>query len=58
MNEKSHLPEKDKNAPSQGGGKKPYRKPEFQYEQVFETMALACGKRNGSTCSHTGGIKS
>jgi hypothetical protein len=25
-------------------GKKPYRKPEFQYERVFETMALSCGK--------------
>jgi hypothetical protein len=24
--------------------RKPYRKPEFQYERVFETMALACGK--------------
>ena len=26
------------------GGKKPYQKPEFQHERVFETMALACGK--------------
>lgn len=25
-------------------GKKPYQKPEFRYERVFETMALACGK--------------
>jgi len=24
--------------------KKPYQKPAFQREQVFETMALACGK--------------
>jgi hypothetical protein len=24
--------------------KKPYQKPRFQYERVFETMALACGK--------------
>jgi hypothetical protein len=24
--------------------KKPYQKPEFRYEKVFETMALACGK--------------
>lgn len=24
--------------------RKPYRKPEFRFEQVFETMALACGK--------------
>jgi hypothetical protein len=25
-------------------GKKPYQKPEFRYEPVFETMALSCGK--------------
>jgi len=32
-------------------GKKPYSKPEFRYERVFETMALACGKTlTGSTC--------
>lgn len=24
--------------------KKPYSKPSFQHERVFETMALACGK--------------
>jgi len=24
--------------------KKPYVKPSFEYERVFETMALACGK--------------
>jgi len=24
--------------------KKPYSRPAFQYEKVFETMALACGK--------------
>jgi hypothetical protein len=24
--------------------KKPYYKPEFRYERVFETRALACGK--------------
>jgi len=27
-----------------GKRKKPYRKPSFQHERVFETMALACGK--------------
>jgi hypothetical protein len=25
-------------------GKKPYEKPAFRYERVFETMALNCGK--------------
>jgi len=24
--------------------KKPYKKPAFRHERVFETMALACGK--------------
>jgi hypothetical protein len=24
--------------------RKPYKKPEFRFERVFETMALACGK--------------
>lgn len=24
--------------------KKPYRKPSYRYERVFETMALSCGK--------------
>lgn len=25
-------------------GRKPYEKPAFRYERVFETMALSCGK--------------
>lgn len=28
--------------------RKPYRKPEFRFERVFETMALACGKISGT----------
>jgi hypothetical protein len=24
--------------------KKPYQRPDFRFERVFETMALACGK--------------
>jgi hypothetical protein len=31
---------------AQPTGKKPYQKPSFRYEKVFETMALACGKVN------------
>jgi hypothetical protein len=27
--------------------KKPYSKPEFRFERVFETTALACGKTSG-----------
>jgi hypothetical protein len=32
--------------------KKPYQKPEFRFERVFETTALACGKfpGGGSSC--------
>jgi hypothetical protein len=26
------------------GAKKPYQKPAFRHERVFETMALSCGK--------------
>lgn len=37
-----------KSSPHEGGGlperKKPYVKPAFRHERVFETMALACGK--------------
>jgi hypothetical protein len=29
---------------SEPNGKKPYRKPAFRHERVFETMALSCGK--------------
>jgi hypothetical protein len=35
-----------KNVSDSGAGKKPYQKPEFRYERVFETMALSCGKVN------------
>ena len=28
--------------------KRAYHKPEFQYERVFETTALLCGKKPGS----------
>jgi hypothetical protein len=32
--------------------KRPYRKPEFRHERVFETSALACGKvQIGPTCA-------
>ena len=37
---------------SQQTQKKPYKKPEFRFEKVFETVALACGKfrGGGSSC--------
>jgi hypothetical protein len=35
-------------------GRKPYQKPAFQFERVFETMALSCGKTAGAgvNCQH------
>ena len=34
--------------------KKPYHKPEFRFEKVFETRALACGKVSSTQrqCAH------
>jgi hypothetical protein len=44
MDEKDRIAdEKDAGDKSQTG-KKPYHKPSFRYERVFETMALACQK--------------
>jgi len=34
---------------SAGEDRKPYRKPSFRSEQVFETMALQCGKIAGTS---------
>ena len=31
---------------SASSAKKPYQKPAFRHERVFETMALSCGKVN------------
>jgi hypothetical protein len=39
-------PPTDREPPAGAAAKKPYQKPAFQREQVFETMALACGKIN------------
>ncbi len=45
-NEKQAVPKPPKS------GKKPYQKPSFKHEKVFETMALACGTISGTqqTC--------
>jgi hypothetical protein len=40
--EAGQLPRKD----AKPGPRKAYRRPDFVCEQVFETMALACGKIN------------
>jgi hypothetical protein len=44
MTEKNNKSEDKSPADSERAGKKPYQKPSFRYEKVFETMALACGK--------------
>jgi hypothetical protein len=38
-----HL-EKQEDSQGQPANRKPYQKPAFRYERVFETMALSCGK--------------
>jgi hypothetical protein len=39
-------PDTDHNGSPEPAAKKAYEKPTFVREQVFETMALACGKIN------------
>jgi hypothetical protein len=43
--------EKDSKAPAATTRKKPYQKPSFKHEKVFETMALACGKISATQAS-------
>jgi hypothetical protein len=44
MNQDDANPDKKVVDESRRARKKPYQKPEFRYEKVFETMALSCGK--------------
>ena len=43
------MPEQSSQKPQKPVAKRPYQKPTFRYERVFETMALACGKISGTT---------
>ena len=43
------------NAPAKG--KRPYQKPAFRQEGVFETMALACGKLSSTQAQCKTNIK-
>ncbi len=43
MSEKREQP-KNRQDQAASRAKKPYRKPDFEFERVFETMALSCGK--------------
>jgi len=36
--------------PQKVQAKRPYVKPAFRYERVFETQALSCGKVIGTQC--------
>lgn len=42
MNDPHPLPQNP--AAAAGEARKPYQKPSFRFEEVFETMALQCGK--------------
>jgi hypothetical protein len=46
MTQKNQNAGEAKAGDSRRKGKKAYQKPEFRFERVFETMALACGKIN------------
>jgi|HubBroStandDraft_1064217.scaffolds.fasta_scaffold27363_2 hypothetical protein len=45
-----------KHTPNRGqkrvGAKKPYIKPSFEQERIFETMALSCGKMGTTGSCH------
>jgi hypothetical protein len=41
-------PDQQKMPGNRETAKKPYEKPAFRHERVFETMALACGKVNAT----------
>jgi hypothetical protein len=45
----SRITATEKTADQNGKAKKPYQKPSFRHERVFETMALSCGKLAGTT---------
>ena len=51
-------PPTDREPPAAAAAKKPYQKPAFQREQVFETMALACGKTSPTSSQCRAVLKS
>jgi hypothetical protein len=44
MTPKDRTENKQGSTEGRSSAKKKYRKPEFRFERVFETTALACGK--------------
>jgi len=47
----SGAPKEPGDESSRPAAKRPYVKPAFRHERVFETMALACGKINDTQLS-------
>jgi hypothetical protein len=58
MTKEDQSPREKKAPENTGVGKKHYKKPSFQYERVFETTALACGKIVGTQLACRGRRKS
>jgi len=51
MSTQNHINQSDPGAPQPAdrlAAKKPYQKPAFRHERVFETRALVCGKVQGT----------
>ena len=48
MTPPEQTPRVSSQAENKSAGKKPYQKPEVRHERVFETMALSCGKVQGT----------
>jgi hypothetical protein len=48
MSQPEHTPRVSSPAENKSTGKKPYQKLEVRHERVFETMALSCGKVQGT----------
>jgi hypothetical protein len=46
--ERNHSDQTGDTVPAPRPDRKPYSKPAFRSEQVFETMALQCGKIQGT----------
>jgi hypothetical protein len=44
MRDDANKAEHPRPRPDSASPRKPYYKPQFRFERVFETMALACGK--------------
>jgi hypothetical protein len=55
MTQKNTAANADKKQEIQPSGKKPYVKPDFQFEKTFETLALVCAKMPPTLICKSGG---